>query len=354
MTKDEQDFIINKIVNDLYDWKKITDEMKNVSLKFVYEDTCLNNLFENRNVVNEYYFCTNSEKEQGIISVLRYTGYNTSKKEPIIKVLLPFCKRTLEIGNYKSTDVTELTVLTHNKGTNKYGIISLNNSELKFLLDEKYDEIKSDDTGYIVRIDNRVGRVCVDKKHYNIPIKYDDIKEQKHACFSKFGELVEQVSFPQGNALVKSGNLWGAYCYTEDYHFRSLKRDPDITFDQKYIKKRFVPPLFEKIEPFYYDYDEKNIYLKVLLNGKIGILDVYNRNFVAPIVFDKITHFEKTKIAESYDDKFVFYGYINGSYYQYDGKSFFKKDEEVFLSEPYQNVKEKIKKYNVRNNNNLQ
>jgi len=338
MEKEKQD-LINQIISDLYQTEKINNKMRKISLELLANDFNLMNMAGDRISKNEYYLCTNSKGEQGIIHVLCADKYNSFDKDiSKIKVLFPFEQRTFSF--YTKAKNMDFIILTQNKNTNKYGLVSLAAGKGKVLLDEIYDDINGLQNGYIVKINEKIGRVNPDSKQYDIPIKYDYLENINDAQYDTSNGKVKQQLSNSANAIVKKNNLCGAYCYIEDSHYRI-----DKSFYQKYIKKRFVPPLFDNIEFFFEDNGYKKIYLKVFLNGKQGILDVYDSTFVAPIVFDEITDWKMYE-DNNYNRCPIFCGYIDGDYYQYDGKMFLKEDNSILTSEPYQKVKKRIENYN--------
>lgn len=175
---------------------------------------------------------------------------------------------------------------------------------------------------------DKVGIIDANNSAYNIPIKYDEIKYDE-------GYDIYDVD-SNAIAYVRSDNKWGAYCYLVDYHERYDEKTGKL-WEQEYVKKRFIAPLFDSIKVLKNDCDP--LYLLVSLNGKYGILEAYSRRFVTPIVFDSI---DKTIITYM---NFEVFGQINGKNIRYDGKHFYEQTPYYFnYSDEYRLVKKKIEK----------
>ncbi len=321
MEKKESDLLLKKTIDGLYKGREVTEEMKDISMELIWNSFSLHNIFGADCDVRERYICTNPDGEQGIIDVIRWDGYNycdNSVKK--VKVVLPFIPRKLErLGSSTSAFLTE------NPDNHKKGVIEVNTKKYlaKQAIEEKYDGIeKVDDGVYIVKIGDKFGRVNTRNNVYDIPARYDEIKD---------GRLV---------TCVRLGDKWGAYCYAFDEHCRYSHSSCDF-FAQSYIKKRFVPPIFDNVRLAIYDKRSRKTFLYVTLGDKTGVLDAYDRQFVVPVVFDEIRFG-----VHMNSGIFMCYGYIDGDWYMYNGDFFVKKDG-VPLSQEYQDTKNIIENYGV-------
>ena len=179
--------------------------------------------------------------------------------------------------------------------------------------------------------DNKVGVIHKNLKNYNIPIKYDRIiYDDEFIIKSNNADVI---------AYVESNDKWGAYCYMVDFHERYSNKT-NKTFEQEYVRKRFIPPLFDSIKVIY-DYNSafETMFFIVSINGKYGILDAYNKRFIVPIIFDRIDNIKITYMGVEV------YGEI-------DGKHCISKGHEVqvltsmdvSLSDEYKLIRRKIEK----------
>lgn len=326
---------LEQALTELYPSQEITDEMRDITVVLSYNNFGLVNIFRKRATLMHYFVCSNTRGEQALLSVTKEDGYewNTGTGIKKIKVYLPFSNRI-----FIRDENSLINFFSKNIDTGKVGLFTMFKNG-KFEIEEKYDTLSSGLSGYLATLNNKIGRINPYNGAFNIPIKYDEVVEVN----------TSNVSMPNGGiicrdeknnlVLVRLNNKWGAYCYINDYHIR-YDYAHDRNFSHRYVRKRFITPLFDKIELYFIDDIHTRIVLKVWLNGKCGLLDVYDRKFIAPIIFDDILNYEEVK-----NDKYYVYGFINGVNSKYDGENFVKMEKiNVEYSETYRLVRSRIEK----------
>ncbi len=122
------------------------------------------------------------------------------------------------------------------------------------------------------------------------------------------------------------------------HEFYDSEKDRD--YKKSYINKKFIPPIFDEINVVQINENNNTIILKVSLNGKVGLLDVYRKKFLVPIIFDSITSFYFNESEES----LKCCGIIDGEQYFYDGINFYKCEQRNMSSEPFNRVRKIIEK----------
>lgn len=329
--------IKGQLIQDLYPGREVTPEMRKIKATVVDGDFGLDNVFRDRKEVTRHYMCENISGEKALIAVAFEDDFSHDSLTTTIKkaeVFLPFANREFLFDGcfYR-------TCYTKNLDTGKMGKYVLGHG---FTLEEIYDNLVEGIEGEIATIGNKTGRVA--SRDYDIAIKYDELVEIDTSNIYVLNRGVMVRGIPNSVVLVKLDGKWGAYCYLKDYHSHYISSaDKEIT--RRYLKKRFIAPLFDKIEIHTIDDAEKRIVLRVWLNNKVGLLEVYSREFICPIVFDAITKWEKTCDGGINDYGYNIYGYIDGEFYRYSNGNLVKEElVNIEYPEPYMRVREKIEK----------
>lgn len=130
-----------------------------------------------------YFIIENDRNEQALIQIkmeILGAGQNHDEKDPekrfyaplevsaniSTKIIAPFMKRKYQIIDYHSP------VLYSTDEENKTSLYSLLKGKT---VSKEYDYIEKNDFGYRVENNNKVGRISIIRKDFNIPTKYDEI-----------------------------------------------------------------------------------------------------------------------------------------------------------------------------------
>ena len=198
-------------------------------------------------------------------------------------------------------------VYIHNLLDNKWGVYLIGSQ--KQIIPTQYDTIElldqyvnwKDDL-YLVSKDGNKG--CIGfgiNKICSIPIIYEDVQLEFYGKLKYF-------------KVKRDGNFGICLFLPSTKTKYDVSRDESFTYP--YIKKSFISPFFQHIEVLFDA--EEDVYLKVNLNGKFGVIDAFSKRLVVPTVFDEITYF-------SYDGNINCYGLIDGESVFYNGYTFIEK-----------------------------
>lgn len=290
-----------------------------------------------------YFIIENDRNEQALIQIkMEILGakQNHDEKDPekrfyepfevsaniSAKIIAPFMKRKYQIIDYHTP------VLYSTDEDNKTSLYSLLKEKT---VSKEYDYIEKNDFGYRVENNNKVGRISIIRKDFNIPTKYDEITkiskdDEVDILLSKRNETKYLVD------RVRIKNKVGAYCYTKDYHDR-YDYSQDRSFSHEYIKKAYIAPIFDTLECLEI---QNKLYLVVSINGKYGVLDPFKHKFICSTIFDVIT-----KINIMDDESLTIYGEIDGNEYYYQNNILIKNEQcEVVLSDEFVLAREKIER----------
>ena len=191
---------------------------------------------------------------------------------------------------------------------------------------DKSKIVKLDEKGLLISRKGKFGIRDISSFNgtYDIPAIYDEIKN-----ISSYETIIDDEKFIDQCvgcvSLVRDNNKWGAYCY--------LLNDDTI-------EKTTINTVFDKIEVFYVDKKNIEIFLKIYLNNKCGILAAYKNKLIVPVSFDKIVSCSNIE-----SKKWQINGIINNEKVIFDGKTFniVKRMDIDYLNE-YSNEKKLINK----------
>ena len=330
----DEDYL--KIMNQYYEelkGKLLAYLCKNCGLKEMLEiidiEICKtidsNGMYKDTDILSGVVSVKNQLGQKALVIFNYREKYTCLESEMLTYLIMEDIKVIVPLGNYEF-EFNRGHVYIHNLLKDKWGVYIMGSQ--KQIISTQYDTIElineyvnwRDDLYLVSKNGNKgcigfgINKIC------SIPIIYEDVQLE-------FYEKLKCLK-------VKSDGNFGIYLYLPSTKIKyDVSRDESFTYP--YIKKCFISPLFQHIELQFYD--EHNVYLKVSLNGKFGIIDAFNKEFVVPIVFDEITYF-------SYDNNGInCYGLINGENIFYNGVSFMKTMVfEPQIDNEYKRIRKKI------------
>lgn len=312
-----------KLIQRLYNSSEdLTNLEETITLSLIDDTLNITNVMGD-DIYVKTYILTDKNGKNALVSIENSVHYGCPIGE--FKILLGLENREFYKVNFPGIKL----YITKNLNTGKKGIYSLNSK--RFVAEEKYDEIepikvfpfdanyalKTEATRYSyifnITLNEKVGRIDLGKWKKNIPLKYKKVYSPIIPEIDSYNlngsPILEIVKVQNTNGKI------GAYCYCVAFHTKYIS-DEDRGVNYRYIKKRFIEPIFNDVELYGYitnhkqldiltDFENiKEVLLKVNINGKFGIISAFAKKLIVPPIFDKI---EDAKPNDKYE---YFYGTI--------------------------------------------